>query len=62
MVARAASTLSPIATPCNLEVRGISDGPSASIAATVSNGAAGDATTGFSHPANRRDPSDQLTP
>ena len=62
VVARAPSTLSPIDTPCSLEVRGISDGPSASIAATVSSGAAGDATTGFSHLANRRDRSDQLTP
>jgi hypothetical protein len=58
-VARAPSALRPIAIPCNREVRGISDGPNASRAANVSSGAAGDATTGFSHPASRRTRSGQ---
>jgi hypothetical protein len=53
VVARAPSTLKPIEMPWSREVRGISDGPSASRAANVSSGAAGDATTGFSHLASR---------
>ena len=53
VVARAPSTHNPIETPCSLEVRGINDGSRANRAATVSNGAAGDATTGFCHLANR---------
>jgi LuxR family maltose regulon positive regulatory protein len=51
---RAPSRLSPIEMPWSREVRGISDGPSASRAANASSGAAGEATTGFSHPASRR--------
>jgi hypothetical protein len=54
VLARAASTLRPIAMPCSREVRGISEGPNASRAANVSSGAAGEATSGFSHPASRR--------
>ena len=54
VVARAPSTLSPIEMPWSLEVRGISDGSSANRAATVSSGAAGDATTGFCHLASRK--------
>jgi hypothetical protein len=61
VVERAASTLSPMETPASREVRGISDGPMASRAATVSSGAAGDATTGFSHAASRRPWSGQST-
>jgi hypothetical protein len=61
VVARAPSTLSPIEMPWSLEVRGISDGSSANRAATVSSGAAGDATTGFCHLASRRTRSDQST-
>jgi hypothetical protein len=61
VVARAPSTLSPIDTPCRAEVRGISDGPRASSADTVSSGAPGDATTGFCHRASRRSRSDQST-
>jgi hypothetical protein len=40
--------------PSSRAVRGMSDGASAFTAARDSAGAAGDASTGLSHPANRR--------
>ena len=54
VVARVPRTLSPMATPSSLAVRGISDGPSASSAATGSRGTDGDATSGFNSLASRR--------
>ena len=61
VVARAPRTLIPIDIPASREVRGISDGPRASSAATDSSGAAGDDITGFSHLASRPACSDQST-
>jgi hypothetical protein len=59
VVARVPRTLSPMATPCSLAVRGISDGPRASSAATGSRGADGDTASGFNSLASRRAWSDQ---